>query len=37
VVIGAAGAAEFVPSSEVLGKHLAHRLKATTDVTLYRL
>ena len=34
VVIGAAGAAQFTPPSEVLDKCLAHGLKATTDLPL---
>ena len=34
-VIGAAGAAQFPASSEVVGKRLAHGLEATTDVSLY--
>ena len=34
--IGAAGAAEFVAMSEVVGKRLAHRLEATSYVSLYR-
>ena len=35
VNVGAAGAAEFVPSIEVVGKRSGHRLEATTDVSLY--
>ena len=34
VVIGAAGAAQFTPPSEILDERLAHRLKATADVPL---
>jgi hypothetical protein len=37
VVIGAAGAPQLTPSSKVRGKRLAHRLKAVTDVSLYRM
>ena len=37
VKVGAAGAAQLAPSGEVLGERLAHRLKATTDVSLYRV
>ena len=36
-VIGAAGAAQLAPPSEVLGKRLAHGLKAAADVSLYRM
>jgi hypothetical protein len=34
-MIGAARAAEFPPSSEVVGKRVAYGLKATSDVSLY--
>ncbi len=37
VVIGTAGATQLTASSKVLGKRLAHRLKAATDVSLYRV
>ena len=37
VNVGTAGTTELVPVDEVLGKYLADRLKATTDVSLYRL
>jgi len=37
VAIRAAGTAQFIPSGEVLGKRLAHCLKAATDVSLYRV
>ena len=36
VVIGTAGATQLAASLEVLGKRLAHRLEAATDVSLYR-
>ena len=37
VAIGTAGATQLTASGEVLGKRLAHRFKATTDVSLYRV
>jgi hypothetical protein len=33
--IGTAGASQFPPSNEVVGKRLAYRLKPRTDVSLY--
>ena len=34
-VIGTAGAAEFTPPGEVLGKRLTHRVEARADVPLH--
>jgi hypothetical protein len=37
VVIDTAGATQLTASIKVLGKGLVHLLKATTDVSLYRV